>query len=110
MLKLFVFAGLLIIYVLFFMGMIGPKRWRSFVKNFYKWFEHDRREVIFPIDPNKSLVQATKEGTREIPSRIKSGDWLPWNWSPMKGSYVAFILFQLVILIGILIVFWKFVF
>ena len=103
----FIFVIVILFGLFFFFGIIGPKRWRGFVKDFYKWFEHDRREVIFPIDPNKPLIQATKEGLKEIPDRIKAGGWLPWNWSHVKGSYVAFILFQLVVLIGILIVFWD---
>lgn len=109
-LEMVFFIAILILYLLFFFGIIGPKRWRGFVREFYKWFEHDRREIIFPIDPSKPLGQAAKEGLKEIPNRIKSGGWLPWNWSPIKGSYVAFILLELVVLIGIVILFWRFVF
>jgi hypothetical protein len=106
--KIIFLIAILILYLLFFFGIIGPKRWRNFVKGFYTWFDKNRREVIFPIDPNKPIVQATKEGLKEVPNRIKWLGWLPWNWSPIKGSYVVFIILQIIIIGIIAFIFLKY--
>ena len=110
MTDIILFAFVLIIYLLVISGIIGPKRWRSFIKEAYRWYYKDRREVIFPVDPDKPILQATKEGAKEIPERIRSGDWLPWNWSPIKPSHLAFFILQVVGLFVILYIFIKFVF
>jgi|ERR1017187_4759179 hypothetical protein len=92
---LFLLALVLLVFTffaLFFSGFVGPRWWRSRIREFNRWYYKDS-SLFFPFDPDKPLLTSIKEGLRTFwPTEER---WRSLN-KPLPLSWVLIISLSMV--------------
>ena len=74
------FCSLLIIFLLTFFGLIGPRKLREKMRKFNTWYYRDSA-LLFPLDPYKPIEEALKESAENfLPTKERMRNSLKIVW------------------------------